>query len=376
MDHTSRHYFAAIFVAAAFLIIPLSVSAAKFQIKDGPQLDVWGFAQVVARQVDRQGGASNRDGLEFTEDRVRFGTKMKWGQWSGGLQFDANGNDQDFEGTLDDFIRDAFAAYQFSDAFQVKAGQFKTPVGMAFNMSGKNLPLLRRTMASNLVLDRTQGVMASGRYIGGSKEAGGFGYDIGVFNPAGRSRAYADTAQNEVGDDLSYAARLMYDYGKVFHLEASWGEIEVAGGVDAIVADNVAEINSEDYEVFDIGAVYKKGPFRIRAEYIDGEDIRGRDGWDEEAWFIEGGYKFTDIIEGVVRYQEAECDDCGGDVDEDFELNRFEIGLNLFLGQNDSNGRVQLYYASVGDDEEDYSGRAGASDNNLDMMAAQVQFAF
>ena len=175
---------------------------------------------------------------------------------------------------------------------------------------------------------------------------------------------------------MAYAGSVFYDYGKTLHVETSWGQIERAGGPDRFDEDGSKTFNSEDYDVWDIGARFKQGPIRIRAEYIDGSDVRGEKDWDEEAWFIEGAYRMSDLVEGVVRWQNAECDDCEGKPGIDQELSRFEVGLNLFLGQNDRNGRVQLNYVNVGRDEEDYSGVAGGSDNKYDAILGQLQFMF
>lgn len=341
--------------------------AAKFKIENGPELDIWGRAQLTFEQFDRDG--DKPDDLEFDADRVRFGTKMKLGAWKAALQFDANASGGSAT-SLNKFIRDAYAEYKFNDAFAVRLGQFKTPSGMANNESSSRLPMAKRTMASRLTVDRALGVAVKGKYIGGSKETGGFGYQAGIFNLADRGKAVDNISSSQKGDDMSYVYSLFYDYGKMFHIETSWGQIEKAGGPDRAFFD------SKDYEVWDIGARFKQGPVRIRAEYIDGSDVHGKEGWDEEAWFVEGAYRMTDMVEGVLRWQNAECDDCKGVVDRDDELSRFELGLNLFLGQNDRNGRVQLNYVKVGRDEEDYAGVAGGSDNRYDAILGQLQFMF
>lgn len=365
------------FVAFVLMSFPLLATAAKFKIEDGPELDIWGQAQLQAEVIDTDG---DDDGLKFNSDRIRFGTKMKWGNWKLAFQFNAKDTKGDGgEGALgdDSFIRDAVATYKLSDQFAIKVGQYKTPLGMAQNMSGTRLPMMKRTLTSRLVLDRTLGASLTGRYIGGDKKTGSFGYDFGIFNPAGRSQAYDDSNQNAAGDTHSYVGRLVYDYGKILHFEAAYAEIEDAGCSDAAgFNDATLCTDSEDYEVFDLGAMYKRGPVRIRAEYIDGENVKGVDGFDEQSWFVEGGYKFTDMVEAVIRHQESECDDCGGAVGTDEELSRTEVGLNFFLGPTDRTGRIQLYYANVGDDEEDYSGVTGGGDNDLDMVGAQLQMMF
>ena len=124
------------------------------------------------------------------------------------------------------------------------------------------------------------------------------------------------------------------------------------------------------------GAWFTQGPFRVRAEYIDGSDVRGVEDWDEQAWFVEGSYRFNDLVEGVVRFQDAECDDCEGTPGHDTNIDVFEVGINLFLGPTDRNGRVQLNYVSTGGDEEAYGGAAATTHHRYDAILAQVQLMF
>ena len=330
---------------------------------EGLKINMFGVAQLEAVQIDQPG---DQDNFAFDADRIRFGFKVKWDEWSGALQFDAKESGGN-PATLSKFVRDAFVAYKFDNAFQLKFGQYKTPVGMAANASGSDLPLIKRTMVSRLVLDRDIGVMLSGRKI--EMGEGHLGYDLGIFNPADRSKA-ASIDKVQKGQDYAYAARLMYDLGKTFHVEASAAKVENAGGIEDDGMDGI--VGTEDYDVFDVGAIYTQGPLRLRAEYIDGHNVYGERDRDEEAWFLEAGYSFNDIVEGVARYQRAETDIAGVQTD----LSRHEVGVNLFLGQTKRNGRVQLNYASVGGDESDYAGVAGGGNNRYDAILAQVQFAF
>ena len=379
-----------VFLLFCLSVMPVTAFAAKFEIKDGPTLDIYALGQFGFEQYDRESGKT--DSLEFDTDRVRFGIKAKWDTWDGAFQFDANNTSGSNKTTLDSFIRDAFIRYRFSDAVQLKVGQYKTPVGMGYNLSGTRLPLIKRTMTSRLVLDRTIGAMLSGRNIGGG-ETGGFGYDLGVFNSADRSKAAViDSAQE--GDDYSYAARVVYDHGEMFHLQASYGEIENAAGVmGATCADASTPavgfqashvgctavnqvLDSEDYEVWDVGAIYRSGPVRLRAEYIDGENVDGMAEYGEQSWYVMGAYRFNDLVEGLVRYQEAKCDNCRGVPNDDRDLDRFEVGLSFFLGPNDRMGRLQLNYVSVSGDKEDYNGEAGGGDNRYNAILGQLQLYF
>lgn len=365
----------------SIFILASTAQAAKFKFEnvDGMEIDFWGFSQLTVEQFDRKDIPSDtdlgdQDSVEFDADRVRFGAKLKWGKWFGNLHLDANNTTPGRRvGGLASFIRDANAGYKFSNAASVKVGQFKTPIGMAFNMTGKKLPLPKRTFTDRLTFDRTLGAMISGRGIGGAEKGTGFGYDLFYGNPLGRSGVAAQSS-DQVGDEHTWAARIMYDLGKTFHIEGSYGEAGEAGGKAA-----VGTPSTEDLETMDVGVKGKIGPaFTYRAEYIQADNVRGRDDDEEAAWFIEAAFAFNKMFEGVIRYEEAEFEpDAAGAIDTDIDA--FEIGLNMYLGQNKTNGRVQLSYRSVGGDEEEYTGRAttgGFADTRWDAFLGQVQFAF
>ena len=165
--------------------------------------------------------------------------------------------------------------------------------------------------------------------------------------------------------DLSPPVTKVY-MGNLFHVEASLGEVENAGGKD-----------TEDLETWDIGIRGKIGkPFKYRAEYVNADNVRGVKDNEESAWFIEGAYTFTSMFEGVVRYQEADWEP---DVGRDTDISIFDIGMNIYLGQNLTNGRIQLSYQSVGGDKEDYAGRAttgGFADHRWDAFLGQLQISY
>ena len=146
----------------------------------------FGFSQVTAEAGDglKKSETDNRDGLRFGADRVRFGFKAKMDKVFAKLQVDFQKSDEGTKlGQMDEIIKDAEVGYKFMNELSVKVGQFKTPVGMDFNVSGKKLDITKRGMEKKLVLERSLGAMVSGRKIGDM-----FSYDIGVFNPTTRNK--------------------------------------------------------------------------------------------------------------------------------------------------------------------------------------------
>ena len=360
-------------------IISLAVAAglvASMPAQAGVDVKWFGFAQITAAQGDGLDPKSDdkATGPAFGADRVRFGFKIKDGNVFGGLQADLNRNhpvnvtfDSDtgeFEkastgskaGTLPETIKDAFGGYKFSDAASIKAGQFKTPVGMDFNTSGKKLDITKRGMEKGLVLERAAGVMLSGRKI-----ANGFGYDLFYGNVAGRSGAHAG---GRVADDTSYALRLMYDMGKMMHFEASYG-------VDA-------NSKAEDYSVFDIALKAKMGKAHtIKFEYIDGSNVKGVKDSNETAWFVHYGFMMNKSTELLVRHYQGDSDKAGQD---GTSLTNTYLGANFFLGSNKTNGRIQLNYVLTGGDNytetgTNYNG-AAAKGYIDDVLLAQYQVSF
>lgn len=225
---------------------------------------------------------------------------------------------------------------------------------MSFNLSGKKLPLAKRPLTDRYNLDRTLGIMLSGRKIGG-----GFGYDIGIFNPATRAVQVTDTSEDQGGDANAFGVRAMYDFGKAFHIETSYGSSEDAGGTTG----------TEDYTVYDIGAIYDNPTFRVRAEFLDAMDIRGVKDQDATTYFLEGSYKTNKTYELTVRYENSDAETAAGDTD----LQNTFLGVTIFLDSK-TNGRIQLNYVTSSGDESTFPGFGGGFRDDAILTQYQVAF--
>ena len=331
-------------------LIALAVAAAvaaPMSVQAKPQVKWFGFAQMTMEKRDQD---TPNDGLKFGGDRIRIGFKLKDGNVFGKLQIDFNKTDSGPSGVaIPQIIKDAEVGYKFSNAAKVKLGIFKTPIGMDFNTSGKKLDITKRGMEKKLVLERTTGIMLSGRKIGG-----GFGYDIFYGDPSGRSSA---VNQGVRGTDNTTAIRVMYDMGKMLHVEASTGTSEYANGVD--------------YDVTDVAVRYKSGPLTVKAEYITGSNVLHVQGRDETVWFLHGGYMLNKTTELVARYYSGKRDDTNT------KLSNLFLGVNLFLGSTKTDGRLQINYVVTGGDDAGsstpYNGLAGYRDNAL-LVQYQMSF--
>ena len=358
-------------------IISLAIAAglvASMPAQAGNDVKVkwFGFAQITAGMLDGNGIKSKNfdsdgnpeGGVAFGADRVRFGFKLKSGKIFGKLQADLNkAATGPVSGNLPAVIKDIEAGYKFSDAASLKVGQFKTPLGMDFNTSGKKLDITKRGMEKGLVLERAAGIMLSGRKI-----ANGFGYDVFYGNPANRSKAGGGLGT--VGVEDTYVVRAMYDMGKMMHVEGSYGS----------TANAATGTGASDYTVYDlaIGMQFGKA-HRVKAEYIAGSAVGGVDGQDETVYLLHYGFTMNKNVELLVRYYGADASATGA---EDTSLGNTYLGANFFLGGNRTNGRIQVNYVVASGDTWDsdtqsstYGGKATKGYED-DALLAQYQVSF
>lgn len=377
---------------AAALLFPSTADAAittKKQVGDKEiKVTAYGFMQYEARAGK---GFGEKDGLRFQAQRVRLGTNFFVGKVFGKLFLDFNQDHLAEDAGLPKMIKDGFAGYKWSDSAFIKIGMMKTPLGMSFTIPGWNLDNIERNgLDKGLVLERDFGVMLSGRLIGGPADqkvktngtemgherwGDGFGYDIGVFNPAGRSSAVNWDDGVAMGDALAYVGRIHYDWNGTVHLEAAYAVNEKAGG-NAYYRTEDPDL--EDYEVFDLGvnAFLMDNKINIKGEFISGENIRGETGRDQQCLTLTFGYMLTDQIEGLVKHYAASADRGGVSTD----LGNTYLGINFYLEPLDlkprtlQNHKIVLNYViTSGDDDGTWNGLSGYQDE-VYMMQYQYKF--
>jgi hypothetical protein len=417
-------------VVLAGIVVAAMVSSdveAKMTLKDKVgeneiKLQIYGFSQFEARGGDGWQIIKKRpegsDGLDFNAQRVRIGFNyFHSGPIAGKLFLDFNQSYTLVEGGLPKVIKDAFVAYKFNNAAFARLGMIKTPLGMSFTVPGWNMDNVERNgLDKGLVLERNFGFMVSGRLIGqealfadrkqmsvnglemGTEKQGyGFGYDIGVFNPAGRSSAVTwiagevedpngvvvVTGGDVRGDALAYAGRAHFDYGPALHVEAAYGISEQAGGrIDNPTTTEIEE--SEDYEVFDFGVAseFKAGPFwlELKGEYIDGSNIRGTENRDQSTWVATVGWLFMPWAQFMVKTLQAEHEDAAG---LKTDLGNTYVGFNIYPHRVSDKHRdlqrhkIVVNYILVNGDDVDadtpWAGIGGYKDN---AYAVQWQYKF
>jgi hypothetical protein len=375
------------------------------------KLTIFGFSQLEMRGGDGSAnGGVNDSAVSFHAQRIRLGWKYTADKVLSKVFIDFN-KDSAANSTVDaggvsgigvpDNIKDAFIAYRFDKSFVPKLGVIKMPHGMSFTMPGWNLDVAERGLDKKLVLERAMGLMISGRDIGfgnyakvSGYEMGherpwkGFGYDLMIANQAGRSAAVINAKE---GNGNSYAARVMFDWTELFHLEASYAVSENAGGIegqtayklsDGFVDDNGKEFvaystkklteDTEDYESYDIGfdSHFANGA-NIKFEYISAHNIKGVKDYDESTFSAMAQYAINSTFEPTIKHIQATATK-GSDADSTTLGNTY-FGLNIFYDNIDdkmsrnakrrrnSNKVVLNYIYSSGDTKGDdaFSGLGG-----------------
>lgn len=330
----------------ACLLLSLSTASAS---ADGGSWSALGFAQLTAEHL------GDTDGIEFGADRVRAGARWQHADLSGVLVLDFNvpNAGQSTPGTLNNQIKDVFLDWRISPHWSVRGGQFKTPVGMDFNTSGAGLDITKRGLEKPLVLERDLGLMLSARKLGGA-----VGLDLGVFNPAGRSGA-TDHTPAQRGEDNALAARLLLDTGN-WHGQLSAGVSPHAGG-----------IGTQDYEVLNAGLRWQGAALTVKAEWIDGQNINGIAGNEEQVSYLHLGWKMLPRFEWVARHYQGDHQSTGI---RDSSLGNTYLGFNYWPQAGvAADLRLQLNWVAATGDTDRFSGLSGY---RSDALLLQTQLSF
>lgn len=327
----------ACWLLAAGAALPMARAPAQ----TAPTLDWITYAQLTAERIDGSEGS-----LAFGADRIRTRVELTHRAMTGGIMVDVGAGDLGDQepGALANVIGDLYLNYRIGDGHLLRFGQFKTPLGMDFNVSGGALELAKRGMEAGLALNRDLGIMLSGR-----RAWSGLGYDVGVFNPAGRSSA-TDHTDSQIGKDSAQVARLHYDTEWV-HSEIAYGKSTHAGGPGTL-----------DYRVTDAGLRFEPGNWVAQLEWTKGRDIRGVNGWNEEVYHVHGAYRLRPNLELVVRHYTGESVRAGRMT----ELDNTVIGATIWaLRAERLTGRVQVNLVVAAGDGPAYTGVGGFREDGL-----------
>lgn len=318
--------------AATLLILFASLQVSA---QDGFEVTGRHYAQLTSELVE-----DAADGIDFGADRIRTRLESRRGPLTGGFMLDFGVDHPDVReaGSLPNVFGDLYLNYAPDATHTLRLGQFKTPLGMDYNVSGGSMDVTKRGMETGLLLNRNLGVMLSGRNV-----ARGFGYDLGIFNPAGRSDATAHVP-SQVGADRSLVIRLHYDTHR-WHGEIGHGRSERAGGA-----------GTRHYAVSN-GAFSLAGRrWTTQFEWTRGRDIQGVRGWDERVVFVHGGYRLRPQLDLVVRHYAGNSALTGSNT----HLTNTYLGLTSLLTDTRLlRTRLQVNYVAAGGDRAGYTGLRG-----------------
>ena len=374
-------------IAASVVLLAATSAQAGYTLKKkiGAQetkFTIFGFSQLEARGGDGIIKYDQDAAVKFGAQRVRLGVKYSAGHVRGKLFLDFNRPHDDKSGVgLPDMVKDAFVTYFVNNAFAVKFGLIKTPLGMGFTIPGWNLDVVERGFDKQLAFERDMGLMISGRGIGyeGNKANGlemgherpwhGFGYDIMIANQAGRSGAVTKALP---GNDNAYLGRVMWDWGEILHTEASYGVSKQAGG-----------LGTEDYQALNFGIDSHFGEGNVKFEMFRADNIKGVDGWKENTYALTGTYYVDPQFELAVKHIQGDAEKGGVSTN----LGNTYIGFNYYVSPFDAKmtrsakrkrnaHRVQFNYVlASGDTDGDkvWNGLKGYKD---DAWLVQYQYKF
>lgn len=401
--------------AAALLMVS---GAQAFDIKEkqgdvDKKLKIYGFYQLNAWNGDGN-EATGKDALRFGADRVRWGMNYSAGNLGAKLFLDFN---QNHEGRnsggvdMSSMMKDAFVFYKFDKALTVKAGLIKMPHGMGFTIPGWNLDIAERSFDKQMSLERNVGLMLSGRAIGGEGKVNGFemgherpmtgfGYDIMIANPAGRSgavKAGSETPNtgytaNKGGYSNSYAVRGMYDMGELLHAEVSYALSPYAGGITLDTNGDLDDGNvTEDYTSVNFGIDSHMGPLNVKFEMYDSKNIDGIKDYNERTMALTGTYALSENLEVAAKHVQGDAEKEVSNKTEETTLTNTYLGLNIYMSpvaktmsRSDKRKRnahkvVVNYIMAGGDTEADANGNGkwnGKKGHTENLMMAQYQVKF
>ncbi len=382
--------------AATVLLMTTSAHAGytmKKKVGDiDTKLTVFGFSQINAQSGTGKAGKDTDQNVKFGADRIRLGWKYSAGKVRGKVFLDFNQNSAvNDDGKIfgEDvgaarIIKDAFISYVEDPAFVVKAGIIKTPVGMGFTIPGWNLDVIKRGFDKQLAFERGNGLMISGRAIGGKGKVNGFemgherpmtgfGYDIMIANQTSRSGSVKSITTGDAKKN-AYMGRLHYDQGEALHLEVSAGTNPHAGGTVA----------SEDFDVLNIGLDSHFGDgMNVKVEYYNVSGIKGNV-HDMQTLALTYTAYVTDSFEVAIKSINGSEDKDGAEAD----IGNHFIGFNWYPSQvttgksrgakrkNNQHVVKVNYVATTGDKDGANAWQGNGKAYTDDVILAMYQFKF
>ncbi len=288
--------------------------------------------------------------------RVYLGVKASLGNgWTGNLNYD-------FAGSTFDQL---FIQWRQNDALAVDVGFRKVPFGLEeWYTSSGSLKAIERSPATRYFVESNNGrrlgagSYRTGVFVGGKFDSGIF-YNVAATNPErDESAAGVTSAGTNANNNLSYWGNLGYTgkagEGFTYTCSGSIGVLPDQGGKTLGVGDNLT--------VYNAFAEFTKGDFDLQLEYFGSDNQHGVSATKNStssAYSIQPAYKFTEKIEGVVRYTKVDSGGrgvqtsdgirsapSGGTMD---KLTEWYAGFNYYFRGNDVKWQLGYIYGKTDD---------------------------
>ena len=337
-------------------------------------------------QID--GAAANPVSTEhFLLRRVYFGVKADLGRgFSSTFNYDLANTSFDA----------AYMSWRQSDALVVDVGFRKVPIGLEeWYTSSGSLKAIERSPATRYFVESNNGrrlgagSYRTGVFVGGKLDSGVF-YNVAATNPErdeystlnGNSDPGVQGAGNNTNNNLSYWANLGYT-GKsedlTYTISGSVGYLPDQGG-----PSNTGLGKGDNLTVYNAFADVTKGDFDLQLEYFGSDNQHGVSATQNStssAYTIQPAYKFTDTIEGVVRYSNVDSGHRGVNISDGIRsapsggtMNKMEewyAGFSYYFRGNDVKWQLGYIYGKSNDTVT--GGTAGAKTSGV-RSQMQVNF--
>lgn len=287
----------------------------------------------------------------------------------------------------------AFIEWRANDAFFVDAGFRKVPFGLEEYMtSSANLRAIERSPADRFFVESNNGrrlgagSYRTGVFVGGKLE-NGFYYNAAVTNPERDESATSTTGVGTTGTAANNTVSYWGNVGYSTKIAESWTwNVGTAAGYlpDQGGPSNAGLGKGDDLTVFDVYTEISNAAWDLQAEYFGSNDDHGVSATkSSHSWgyYIQPAYKFTEKLEGVVRYSYVDSDGrgvqtsdgirsapSGGTMD---KMSEWFIGGNYYIRGNDV--KLQLGYTR-GESKDTVTG--GSAKATTDGVRSQLQVNF